>query len=151
MKIRNNYHEDTKTFLQWCAFSARPLKLEELATVTGMEFCAEKGPTYNPKRQYKNKEAVLRACSSLVTHSEGKHSTKYYMLHLLIYMTGVVKLAHFSIKEYLISEHIKKGVASIFEINERASHLLIAQTCLAYILLGGSGPLLCMAGMSPIF
>jgi hypothetical protein len=71
MKIRNNYHEDTKTFLQWCAFSAHPLKLEKLATVTGMEFCAEKGPTYNPKHQYKNKEAVLIACSSFVTHSEG--------------------------------------------------------------------------------
>ena len=74
MNIKKNYHKDTKTFLQWCAFAAHPLKLEELATVTGIEFSAEKGPIYNPKRQYENKETVLVACSSLVTYSEGTFS-----------------------------------------------------------------------------
>jgi hypothetical protein len=71
MNIKETYHEDTKTFLEWCAFSARPLRLEEMATVVGTEFTSEDGPIYNPKRQYQNKETVLTACSSLVTHSEG--------------------------------------------------------------------------------
>ena len=71
MNINPNFHKDTKTFLEWCAFFARPLKLEEIATVAATEFNLEKGLIYNPKRQYKHKEAVLVACSSLVTHSEG--------------------------------------------------------------------------------
>ena len=56
------------------------------------------------------------------------------MVHLLINMTGVVKLAHFSVKEYLVSERIQKGVASSFSISKKVAHSLIAQTCLAYLL-----------------
>jgi hypothetical protein len=71
LNIKEAYHEDAKTFLEWCAFSARPLTLEEMATVAATECNSEEGPIYNPKRQYKNKETVLAACSSLVTHSKG--------------------------------------------------------------------------------
>jgi len=81
MNIKNTYHEDTKTFLEWCAFAARPLTLEEMATVVAMEFNSEKGPIYNPKRQYKNKDTVLTACSSLVSYSEGtvKPNIEYFI------------------------------------------------------------------------
>ena len=71
LNIKETYHEDAKTFLEWCAFSARPLTLEEMATVAATECNSGEGPIYNPKRQYKNKETVLAACSSLVTHSKG--------------------------------------------------------------------------------
>jgi hypothetical protein len=71
MNIKRIYHKDTKTFLEWCAFSARPLTLEEMATVVATEFNSEEGPIYNPKHQYKNKDTVLTACSSLVSYSEG--------------------------------------------------------------------------------
>ena len=46
--------------------------------------------------------------------------------------TGFVKLSHMSVKEYLLSQY--QVGATAFSINERLSHSLIAQTCLAYLL-----------------
>lgn len=57
--------------------------------------------------------------------------TRIFQLTRLL---GWVKLAHMSVKDYLLSEHIKNGAASYFSINQILAHSLIAQTCLAYIL-----------------
>ena len=46
----------------------------------------------------------------------------------------IVRLAHFSVKEYLISERIKTQKPQKFWLLEIQSHELIAATCLAYIL-----------------
>lgn len=46
----------------------------------------------------------------------------------------IVRLAHFSVKEYLISERIKTQKPQKFWLSEVQSHEIIAATCLAYIL-----------------
>jgi hypothetical protein len=46
--------------------------------------------------------------------------------------TGIIKLSHMSVKDYLISRH--QVAATGFSINEKLSHSLIAKTCLAYLL-----------------
>jgi hypothetical protein len=43
-----------------------------------------------------------------------------------------IRLAHFSIKEYLISSRISQSPASIFSIHEIAAHAHITDSCLAY-------------------
>src|ERR1700728_453706 len=45
---------------------------------------------------------------------------------------GTVKLSHMSVKDYLLSRH--RVAATGFGIDEKLSHSLIAQTCLAYLL-----------------
>jgi hypothetical protein len=52
----------------------------------------------------------------------------------LINKVGEVKLAHLSIKDYLLSEQICHGVSSCFRISETIAHAYISQTCLAYLL-----------------
>lgn len=47
---------------------------------------------------------------------------------------GTVKLAHFSVKEYLISADIQNGAVSQFGISESVCHEVISQTCVAYLL-----------------
>jgi hypothetical protein len=49
---------------------------------------------------------------------------------LLIVKTGIIKLSHFSVKEYLLSSHIEKD----FSINEKTSHLIISKISVAYLL-----------------
>jgi hypothetical protein len=71
LKINKHHRADAKAFLQWLAYSLRPLSLEELAQVVVMDFDSEKGPVYNPDRQYQDPADVLTACSSLVAKSEG--------------------------------------------------------------------------------
>src|SRR3984885_5506799 len=46
--------------------------------------------------------------------------------------TGIIKLSHMSVKDYLLSQH--HVGATGFGLNERFSHSLIAKTCLAYLL-----------------
>src|ERR1700728_4463754 len=45
---------------------------------------------------------------------------------------GTIKLSHMSVKDYLLSRH--RVAATGFGIDEKLSHSLIAQTCLAYLL-----------------
>ena len=47
---------------------------------------------------------------------------------------SIVSLAHFSVKEYLISERIKTQQPQAFWLPKSQSHEFIAATCLAYIL-----------------
>src|ERR1700721_1757898 len=46
--------------------------------------------------------------------------------------TGIIKLSHMSVKDYLLSHHCVGATG--FGINEKLSHSLIAKTCLAYLL-----------------
>ena len=51
--------------------------------------------------------------------------------------SDTLKLAHFSIKEYLISEHIQKHSQkqiAQFSLTKELSHSVISQICLAYLL-----------------
>ena len=53
------------------------------------------------------------------------------------YSIGFIKLSHFSVKEYLISQYIQNhDVAHIrgFSFNEELSHYVISQICLAYLM-----------------
>src|ERR1700728_2724705 len=46
--------------------------------------------------------------------------------------TGIIKLSHMSVKDYLLSQrHVR---ATGFGFTEKLSHSLIAKTCLAYLL-----------------
>ena len=50
---------------------------------------------------------------------------------------GFIKLSHFSVKEYLISESIQNhAIKQVrdFSFNEELSHSVICQICLAYLL-----------------
>ena len=44
--------------------------------------------------------------------------------------TGIIKLSHFSVKEYLVSTH----VVEYFSIDKKASHLKISETSIAHLL-----------------
>src|SRR3984893_17261515 len=50
--------------------------------------------------------------------------------------TGIVKLSHMSVKDYLLSQH-HVGAAG-FGLDEKLSHSHIAKTCLAYLLQFGN-------------
>jgi hypothetical protein len=71
--IDRKYSADTTTFLQWLAFSRRPMKMAEIAEAITVDFSSEDGPVFNPKRRYKNPRDMLVRCSSLVTESGGKY------------------------------------------------------------------------------
>ncbi|KZP10814.1 hypothetical protein FIBSPDRAFT_661994, partial [Athelia psychrophila] len=117
---RSSRPKHLKTFLQCLAFSRRPMTVQEIAEVATVDFDVADLPAYNDRLQYTDPSKVVNICDGLVTEVDGA--------------AGVVKLAHFSVKEYLISETILSGAAAQFHLTKSLSHSTIAQICLAYLL-----------------
>jgi hypothetical protein len=65
------HREDALTILQWLSFSARPLKLAEVAQVTCVVPDTDQGLRFKPSRVLADPRSVLIICSSLVTEIDG--------------------------------------------------------------------------------
>ncbi|KAI9434714.1 hypothetical protein H4582DRAFT_1855816 [Lactarius indigo] len=110
--------------LQCLTVAVRPLRVEELAEVLAIDFNARGGPKLNADWRWEdNEEAVLSACSSLVT----------------VVMDGgsrVVQFSHFSVKEFLTSNRLAScvGEESRFHIRLESAHTILAQASLGVLL-----------------
>ncbi|THH11184.1 hypothetical protein EW146_g8129 [Bondarzewia mesenterica] len=118
--IRSHHSEYAHRILQWLAFSLRPPTIRELGEVLAVNFDDELA-RFDPRDRPPDLRAVLGICSSLITTSSGDSNQ-------------TVQLAHFSVKEYLISGRIRTRSTSAFSVDERLAHAFISQTCLAYLL-----------------
>ncbi|KAF2111508.1 ankyrin repeat-containing domain protein [Lophiotrema nucula] len=111
--------------LRWLAFSVRPLSIEEVAEVVAID--VDRNPVFDPEEVLEEPLEALDICSSLVIIStehddRGPDSTRQ-----------VVMLAHYSVKEYLLSDRIQKGQAAPYSMQSVACHTAIAEACLGYL------------------
>ena len=74
---------------------------------------------------------VLAMCSSLVTTSNVVVKSQDGFLGSDV---EELRLAHFSVKEYLISERIRNSSVSMYALVDQSAHGYIAQCCLSYLL-----------------
>lgn len=155
--IPDEYRQQAQTALQWLAYSARPLHLSELAEAVAVE--PECGWDFLDNRLF-HRQKMLTICSSLVTVSDGvlttlpkplpfKASLPYVPLSKIdpryskradtvpheTFDDCEIKLAHYSVKEYLASERILQGPSSFFATLDAPAQVLITKTCLTYLLL----------------
>ncbi|KAI9446074.1 hypothetical protein H4582DRAFT_526080 [Lactarius indigo] len=123
-EISRANREHAYRLLQCLTVAVRPLRVEELAEVLAVDFNAFLGPRLNADWRWEdNEEAVLSACSSLVT----------------VVMDGdsrVVQFSHFSVKEFLTSNRLASslGEESRFHIRLESAHTILAQACLGILL-----------------
>ena len=75
LNIHEDYSQDVFKVLQWLAFSARPMKLVEVAEVIAIDF--DDGPQINYDLQLQNPLDLLTICSSLVTVSSSALKSNY--------------------------------------------------------------------------
>ena len=72
-KISQGHHyEDALKILQWLAFSARTLTLDEVAEVVCMVFDNNQEPSFDPSYRYQNPQSILHICPGLISCSAGK-------------------------------------------------------------------------------
>ena len=57
--------------LQWLAFSARPMTVDEVAET--LSVCLDEDPRFDPDRRLRDPSDILVICSSLVTVSDIPH------------------------------------------------------------------------------
>ncbi|KZP17520.1 hypothetical protein FIBSPDRAFT_830538, partial [Athelia psychrophila] len=105
LRARASKRDDLRRFLQWLAFSERPIALEELAEVVTVDLQASNRPCYDPDLRSMDVKDALTICSGFVAQFE-----------------GIIKLSHMSVKDYLLSDQIASGPAAYYQINSNQSH-----------------------------
>ena len=131
--IDEDYYEYAVRILQWLAFSQRPLLIEEVSEVVAIE--TGRNPAFDHDEALEDPLDVLNICSSLVTLAT---ADEYDQRVLLEPNAKVFLLAHFSVKEYLVSERCCQGRAALYSMQSTASNEFIAKSCLAYLLQFGN-------------
>ena len=120
-EIHEDYREDALTALKWLTFSGRPLMLDEL--VEALLLSPSRQPAYNPENRLSNPYDIMQILPGLVSIST---NTKF--------SRPEIRLAHFSVKEYLMSEKIRREPISYCGTDLVAANQFLTEACLAYIL-----------------
>ena len=130
--------EDALTLLRWLAYGMRPVTLAELQTAVTIR-PEDDEVDYEDEGDFRDSLDIL---AGLVVFSDGADSTEdvgYTQYDKASVETqeltprSRVRLAHFSVKEYLESERISGTSASFFRLEAGACHKFLAQSCLTYL------------------
>ena len=118
--IDEKYREEATTALQWLVFSFQPLTLAELAEACIVDPAGDGSVDINNRGEPEDIPEIL---SGLVTIDKVYH-----------YKKSVIRLAHFSVKEYLVSKRILASNAAPYAVGDGLAHRFIAQSCLVYLM-----------------
>lgn len=121
INIPEDYREDACTALRWLTFSERPLKLDEL--LEALLVVPSRDPPYNPEDRLSDPHGNLEILPGLVSISKGEDSE-----------SEGIRLAHFSVKEYLLSNKVRNGPTADFGTSLITASQFITESCLVYIL-----------------
>ncbi|KAF8486650.1 hypothetical protein JB92DRAFT_3130815 [Gautieria morchelliformis] len=120
--------------LQWLAFAVDKVSLSEAVDVLATNADAVNGPLFDRDRRFDDPWDILTICSNLVTFTVMRPHADY-----LEYEDRgsciELKLAHFSVREYLVSEGLRGHLKlTIYHCNEKQANMFMAKTCVAYLL-----------------
>ena len=116
--------EPIRNVLRWLCFSARPVRLEEIAEVMAVDFSTEAQPHYDPRKRLIDSERFFQNYSNLVHVFKVKGKKADFR---------ELRLAHLSVRDFLVSSNIRSSSVSYFAIDSLSAHTSIAQTCLIYL------------------
>ncbi|KAI4723935.1 hypothetical protein E4T49_08334 [Aureobasidium sp. EXF-10728] len=135
---------DATTILRLLAWSERPLRLDEIVDAIAVQPHAR--PSFNPENRMPDPRDILKICSGLVVAVCRPYKRE---IHRAFTPTGSIwripdepdndrektatelRLAHFSVKEYLISNRVTSSFAGCF--SQKTAKASIAKLCLAYL------------------
>ena len=135
--IDKEKREHAIRLLQCLAFSRRPLHAKELAEVLAIEFDTAIPKLNTSLRPGDAHEAVLSACSTLVTIIELNDDYVYNRGDYDNYNPKVVQFSHYSVKEFLTSERLArsdKTDLSFYYISPGPAHTILAQSSISTLL-----------------
>jgi ankyrin repeat protein len=126
-KLSPHHHDIVLTVMQWLAFSKVPLSVDQICEAVAIVKVGEdQHPKYQPGKKW-NRLQMERVCADLVTVVNGNiFLNTRFKINSHQYHIGRIKLAHFTVKEYLVAVHAK--------FSEGDADCLIAESCLGYLL-----------------
>jgi hypothetical protein len=126
--IDEEFAEYAVRVLRWLAFCGQPLSIEQISEVVAID--TERDPPFDREEVLQDPLDVLSICSSLVVITSPEPDVS----DSLTAVSKVVTLAHYSVKEYLISEQIRQGRAARYSMHESSCNEFLAKGCLGYLL-----------------
>lgn len=125
--------EDARRILTLLCFASRPLKVQELIDGVAVEINESRG--LNRKRRLQDADDIREICQGLI--DIGLDAGQTNEIDHEEYLVPTVRIAHFSVQEYLESERIRDQKAAVFSLSSATVHAEIAQICLVYLLEDG--------------
>ena len=122
------HEEKAHRILQWLCNSMRPIRLNEMAEALAVDL--DDGASLKLERLLRDPWEILGICPSLVTTSSAHVEDSETYADKAVEL----RLAHFSVKEYLVSRKLETSSLSRFHIAETIAHASISKTCLAYLM-----------------
>jgi ankyrin repeat protein len=122
--INEDYSQYAIRILRWLTFSARPLSLDEVAEVVAIDI--EREPAFDRDEVLEDPLEALNICSSLITVNKEDQTQGP--------SRQIAALAHYSVKEYLVSTRIRTGKAAKYSMHGTICHEAISTACLRYLL-----------------
>lgn len=123
------YEEEALKIFQWLCFSKRPMRLGEIVDILAVDLTSNF--RFVPEQRLADPFDVLSIVGSTMvsvnTTAENDMSTQTTENQEL-------RLAHYSIKEYLISDSLKMSPMSGYHTTALSANISIVKTCLAYLL-----------------
>ncbi|KAI2926300.1 hypothetical protein CBS63078_2226 [Aspergillus niger] len=124
-KLDESNRMSVKNLLRWVAFALRPLSLDEVTSAIAINVDREHTPSIDEDLELLDPESFIDSCSSLVSTYCGGDETKGTQ-------DVYIKLAHFTVREFLTSDAILGSSCSDFFMDIRLSHAFLASCSLAY-------------------
>ncbi|CAG8977987.1 hypothetical protein HYALB_00001869, partial [Hymenoscyphus albidus] len=136
LRIDERDREAALKLLRWVCFASRPITLKEATEVLAIN--ADEQLCYDPDLKPIDPQDIMFLCSTLLTKAtiRGNSGIRayeggYYSNHV---DTQLIRLAHLSVKDYLISDRIKSSRLSFFALDTQLANTTIARSCLFYLL-----------------
>ncbi|KAJ5520152.1 NACHT nucleoside triphosphatase [Penicillium fimorum] len=124
--IDEGYIEEVRLLLTLLCVSDRPVTMEQLIDALTIDVGASELQLDRDGRSFSEND-VLDICLGLIETAviEDEYSEE---------TTTIVRIAHFSVQEYLESDRISQQDAAKFRIQKETTHTKLAQICLVYLL-----------------
>lgn len=100
------------------------MHLDEITEVLAIDFSVKPRPQYEPRKRLVNSAKFFHKHSNLVSVSTVKNRARQHQ---------ELRLAHLSVRDYLLSNKIVGSPASFFTINSLSAHRSIAGACIVYL------------------
>jgi hypothetical protein len=128
--IDQSYVLEVQKILQYLAFSPRSMNMLEMVEILAIDWDREV-PQLDPQNRLLDPKDILTICSTLVTTVE---TTGYRFGSEKLTTWLTLRLAHSSVKEYIVSDRIKNSKVSMYSVTPTSANLFIARTYLVYLL-----------------
>ncbi|KAH7000290.1 hypothetical protein EDB80DRAFT_811411, partial [Ilyonectria destructans] len=122
LNIDEGSAEYARRALTFLCCAKRPLTVAEV--IEGMAVDLEDCPRLNTKRRLHDQDDIHQVCPGFIevdVHPDGQKPS-------------TVRIAHFSVQKYLVSERIRQQRVAMFHVETEKANAEIASLCLAYLL-----------------